>query len=80
MFGDNISTLSGKPTSRAVKAAMALELVEIIGYRKVVSGIQEIYNSTTSARIEGDCRYVMAKLAQDYCREHGHVPEWFDLR
>lgn len=80
MFGDNISTMAERATSRAVKWAMARELVEVIGYRKVCAGIQEIYNSTADARVERDCRYVMAKLAQDYCSEHGYIPEWFGLR
>lgn len=66
--------------SRAAKLAVAQDLVEAIGYRKVCSGIQAIYDATNDETTEDDCRYVLAKLALDYSAWYGYVPEWFDLK
>lgn len=65
---------------RAAKVAMAQDLVEAIGYRKVVAGIQAIYDGTMSRNVEAECRYVLANLARDYSAQYGHVPEWFNLK
>lgn len=66
--------------NRHEQLKVARDLVQRIGYVKVLHGIQEIYNNATCEETERHCNWIVGKLSVDYVREHGHLPSWFELR